>query len=935
MKQWIEEAIRQAESGRAVEAFETVACKLEALSEPVTREELRTLSNIARLAGQFEISNAFLKRAGDGTCAEPERDNTVDIEPMTPLVGEYNVSHVQQAEAAEQVGYARDLFRQRRNNEGTRMLESALESDPANLDAVLLLRQVEQALGEKYRQQREDIIIEDLEASWATGRRSHVLLKTASFQDAPRVMRWLIERTELDGSHTTTQPNDPSMPQRVSFIIPIYNRAETLQKTFDSVLHQTCPDWEAILVDDASSDNTSQEIEALRARHGDRRIVTISLPRNHGIGAVRNIGVKRARGEYIVLLDSDDTVAPRFLEAALALADRHPEAAWIAPLTVQYGDVNRMFGFERCELRILLHRNQFTVTNLLRRDVFEMLGGMREDMRDGLVDWEFWIRAVRTGYRPIQLRDALFFYHRHEDGVTGGIRNGTRQRGNCMLQIIDSNREAYRIPNEAELQMLQSSPHIPQSLINPEALQRIEARPNPLIERSKTGVTPDIAAVNCTDMSPVVASQGHRPRILFVCHDFPPYRYAGAQLYAYHLAKELIQIGFDVRVFYPVDRSQLNGGQVELYSLISDHYEEVPVYRIVVDDTSQDIRINPQYVFDNPQVNEAFRRLLIDEKIDAVHFHLLYRLGNGLVRVAKELALVTFATLHDYWLLCVMGHMIDSEGKECCGPESPEKCATCLAGKNDSNVPEELVRFMRQRFSTNHAAYNDIDRVYSPSRFLADIHEKFGFARPEILPLGWLPIETVSRKVRNERIVFGFCGQIVYRKGLDVLVRGLLDTGRQNWELHIYGRNYQQAYFNKIMDAAQHFPNIIYKGEFTSEDLPRIYSTLDVAVVPSRRENYPLTLLEAKSAGVPVIASDVGGVREMMTLGRDGYIFPNEDVKRLSAILSNLLDNPELIDQLRSSIGRIKTIRDNAGEMAEIYREALEEVEEFDLPPLR
>ena len=85
--------------------------------------------------------------------------------------------------------------------------------------------------------------------------------------------------------------------------------------------------------------------------------------------------------------------------------------------------------------------------------------------------------------------------------------------------------------------------------------------------------------------------------------------------------------------------------------------------------------------------------------------------------------------------------------------------------------------------------------------------------------------------------------------------------------------------------------------------------------MPSRRENYPLTLLESLSAKVPVIASDVGGVRQMMIDNEEGYIFKSEDTYELKTKIEKVLEAPQLINTMRSNIRAIKTIEDNAKEI--------------------
>jgi glycosyltransferase involved in cell wall biosynthesis len=111
-------------------------------------------------------------------------------------------------------------------------------------------------------------------------------------------------------SGTTTDKNPPV----ISVIIPTYNRAHLVGRAIRSVLAQTFQDWELIVVDDGSSDNTEEVVCSFQ----DPRICYISHEVNRGGSAARNTGIKVARGEYVSFLDSDDEWLPEKLEKQLA-----------------------------------------------------------------------------------------------------------------------------------------------------------------------------------------------------------------------------------------------------------------------------------------------------------------------------------------------------------------------------------------------------------------------------------------------------------------------------------------------------------------------------------------------------------------------------------------------------------------------------------------
>ncbi len=104
----------------------------------------------------------------------------------------------------------------------------------------------------------------------------------------------------------------------VSVIIPVYNVKDYLSRCIESVLGQTCADWELILVDDGSTDGSGEICDAYSAR--DARIRTIHIP-NGGVSVARNTGLEASSGEWISFIDSDDYVSPSYIDDMLSVSD--------------------------------------------------------------------------------------------------------------------------------------------------------------------------------------------------------------------------------------------------------------------------------------------------------------------------------------------------------------------------------------------------------------------------------------------------------------------------------------------------------------------------------------------------------------------------------------------------------------------------------------
>lgn len=121
---------------------------------------------------------------------------------------------------------------------------------------------------------------------------------------------------------------------RVSVITPVYNGARFLRQAMESVLNQSYEDWELLVIDDGSTDDSAASAEEYVRRFAPKvRLLRHADQKNHGFGATRNVGLANASGEFIALLDADDVWLPQRLELSIRAFDDHPEVGMV------YGNV--------------------------------------------------------------------------------------------------------------------------------------------------------------------------------------------------------------------------------------------------------------------------------------------------------------------------------------------------------------------------------------------------------------------------------------------------------------------------------------------------------------------------------------------------------------------------------------------------------------------
>ncbi|MBV8859321.1 MAG: glycosyltransferase [Acidobacteria bacterium] len=202
----------------------------------------------------------------------------------------------------------------------------------------------------------------------------------------------------------------------VSVVIPTYNRARLLGRAIRSVLAQSYCDFEVIVVDDGSTDETAGVVESF----GDRRVRYVALARNGGAGAARNAGIRLARGKFLAFQDSDDEWLPSKLAKQMSAFERGPSG-----LGVVYSDMRRVWDdgretylaapdvlsgrlvggpvrfYQVCDLGVQ--------SAVIRRECLDAAGHFNEEL-PALEDLEMFIRLSRLCAFE-RLREPLVRYH--------------------------------------------------------------------------------------------------------------------------------------------------------------------------------------------------------------------------------------------------------------------------------------------------------------------------------------------------------------------------------------------------------------------------------------------------------------------------------------------------------------------------------------------
>jgi glycosyltransferase involved in cell wall biosynthesis len=217
------------------------------------------------------------------------------------------------------------------------------------------------------------------------------------------------------------------MTPRVSVIVPAYNAAVYLPYAIDSVLSQTYPDWEIVIVDDGSTDNTRSVVDSYRARLRER-LQYIYQP-NRGLSAARNVGIKASRGEFIAMLDADDVWLPHRLARGIAVLDADPKTGLVHARVVRidvHGSITGQLKVVPEDLSGRIARKIYTrrahlvcPTVMFRKSCLQAAGWFDETMQ-ATEDRDLWFR-IALHYSVAYIDEVLAHYRLSPSSITSNL----------------------------------------------------------------------------------------------------------------------------------------------------------------------------------------------------------------------------------------------------------------------------------------------------------------------------------------------------------------------------------------------------------------------------------------------------------------------------------------------------------------------------------
>lgn len=213
-----------------------------------------------------------------------------------------------------------------------------------------------------------------------------------------------------------------NLTNKVSIIVPCYEQGQYLDECLESVFTQTHQNWECLIVNDGSSDNTEEVAE--KWINNDDRFKYL-YKENGGLSSARNYGIAYAKGELILPLDADDKISSNYIALAVRSFQENMTLKIVYCKAEKFGESSGIWHLEPFSLLNLCIFNMIFCSAMFKKQDWELVGGYDEKMIYGLEDWEFWIAILKNG-GDVKCLDEIGFYYRIKSSSMIKLMNGEK-----------------------------------------------------------------------------------------------------------------------------------------------------------------------------------------------------------------------------------------------------------------------------------------------------------------------------------------------------------------------------------------------------------------------------------------------------------------------------------------------------------------------------
>lgn len=370
-------------------------------------------------------------------------------------------------------------------------------------------------------------------------------------------------------------------------------------------------------------------------------------------------------------------------------------------------------------------------------------------------------------------------------------------------------------------------------------------------------------------------------RVIVVSNYYPPNFIGGAEIIAHNQARQMQKEGLAKLLVVSLDATN----RYETGTVYMDEVGDIPVVRVAVQGACFDqTGIN----FFNKYINDVFDDICSIVNPMVVHCHNIIGTSLGIVDIAKQHNAKVCVTLHDNWGFCFKNTMLNNFGELCTNSLNCSSCMEYLT-YGGMRIPIGLRKNYFRRI------FERIDAYISPSEYLANSYVKAGFSYHKMNVI-WNGIDfeefKTVEKIPSDKLRITFVGYFGKHKGVDLLIKAVGLLRNEDIEINLVGAGSEQETYKKIATKCSVLHQLRFWGKLANKDIVNAYAETDIYCLPSIwPENQPVSITEAMACGIPVIASNLGGNKELVQDGVTGFLFEAEKVEDLAAKIKFFFDN--------------------------------------------
>lgn len=233
-----------------------------------------------------------------------------------------------------------------------------------------------------------------------------------------------------------------SLP-KISVVTPCFNQGKYLSEMIESLDMQTFQEFEVIIVNDGSTDNTRDIMDKIKHEK-----ITIIHTDNYGPSHARNVAIDKARAPIILNLDADDKIAPSLLEKAYdVFQSGSPDVGIVYCDAELFGARSGKYDIEEYTLERMLWDNRIISQGFFSKEDWHLVGGYSEELIYGAEDWDFWLSLIELGRNVVKIPERLVFYrqyHNPDNCRSGRFKKDRQKFLKTLLCIFHRHEKLYQ-----------------------------------------------------------------------------------------------------------------------------------------------------------------------------------------------------------------------------------------------------------------------------------------------------------------------------------------------------------------------------------------------------------------------------------------------------------------------------------------------------------